>query len=300
MKKIILILLVIFILTNSVKAEESKDYTVKMKQDLLCIMMAYPEYVKNVIKDDNGYVYIIMKSGRKILYDDKREKSFDEKLFNTDIQDMMEQFYPLGSIDKVMDKDSDPGRFRVYPLLEEVYGGSRNEIEKNLVITNLVYRNLQFNKNNKASDCLENAIKELVSISKNSGNIATALFPYSGTYNYRNISGTNLKSPHSFAIAIDLARDRRDYWKWTTEKEGTSRIKSYPKEIVDVFEKNNFVWGGKWGHFDILHFEYRPEIVLKSKYYGSRKNSLNKWYDGAPYDNNIVKGYINRINNGLN
>ncbi|MBV4425017.1 M15 family metallopeptidase [Clostridium tyrobutyricum] len=300
MKKIILILLVIFILTNSVKAEESKDYTVKMKQDLLCIMMAYPEYVKNVIKDDNGYVYIIMKSGRKILYDDKREKSFDEKLFNTDIQDMMEQFYPLGSIDKVMDKDSDPGRFRVYPLLEEVYGGSRNEIEKNLVITNLVYRNLQFNKNNKASDCLENAIKELVSISKNSGNIATALFPYSGTYNYRNISGTNLKSPHSFAIAIDLARDRRDYWKWTTEKEGTRRIKSYPKEIVDVFEKNNFVWGGKWSHFDILHFEYRPEIVLKSKYYGSRKNSLNKWYDGAPYDNNIVKGYINRINNGLN
>lgn len=300
MKKIMLILLAIFIFSTSVEAEESKDYSVKMKQDLLCIMMAYPEYVKTVIKDENGYVYIIMKSGRKILYDDKREKSFDEKLFNTDIQDMMEQVYPLGSIDKVMGKDSDPGRFRVYPLLEEAYGGSRNQIEKNLEIANLVYRNLQFNKNNKASDCLESAIKELVSMSKKNGNISTSLFPYSGTYNYRNISGTNLKSPHSFAIAIDLARDRRDYWKWTTEKEGTSRIKSYPKEIVDVFEKNNFVWGGKWSHFDILHFEYRPEIILKSKYFGNRENSLNKWYDGAPYEDSIVKGYIDRIDNGLN
>jgi hypothetical protein len=21
------------------------------------------------------------------------------------------------------------------------------------------------------------------------------------------------------------------------------------------------IWGGKWGHFDTMHFEYRPELL---------------------------------------
>jgi peptidoglycan L-alanyl-D-glutamate endopeptidase CwlK len=33
-------------------------------------------------------------------------------------------------------------------------------------------------------------------------------------------------------------------------------------EIVRIFEKHGFVWGGKWYHYDTMHFEYRPEIVL--------------------------------------
>lgn len=33
-----------------------------------------------------------------------------------------------------------------------------------------------------------------------------------------------------------------------------------PLEIVGVFEKYGFVWGGRWYHFDTMHFEYRPEI----------------------------------------
>jgi hypothetical protein len=32
-------------------------------------------------------------------------------------------------------------------------------------------------------------------------------------------------------------------------------------EIVDVFERHGFIWGGKWYHFDTMHFEYRPELI---------------------------------------
>ena len=38
---------------------------------------------------------------------------------------------------------------------------------------------------------------------------------------------------------------------------------SYPQEIVDIFEKHGFIWGGKWSHFDLMHFEYRPELLRK-------------------------------------
>jgi hypothetical protein len=32
-----------------------------------------------------------------------------------------------------------------------------------------------------------------------------------------------------------------------------------------VFERQGFIWGGKWWHFDTMHFEYRPEIIAHAK-----------------------------------
>ncbi len=46
------------------------------------------------------------------------------------------------------------------------------------------------------------------------------------------------------------------YWLW--RKGGYRNRILY--EIVEIFERHGFIWGGKWGHFDTLHFEYRPEF----------------------------------------
>ncbi|MFY4861157.1 M15 family metallopeptidase, partial [Aliarcobacter butzleri] len=35
-----------------------------------------------------------------------------------------------------------------------------------------------------------------------------------------------------------------------------------PLEIVEIFEKYGFIWGGRWYHFDTMHFEYRPELLV--------------------------------------
>ncbi len=271
-------------------------YDVTMKQDLLTLMLAYPEPVSHIQCEDNGSVYLVMKSGKKILYDDKKEKSFEGKLANPDIQDMMEQGYPLETITKLMDENFDPGRLRVYSLLNEVYGWSKEQIESNLKNANIGYRYYQFNGNNKASEELEAVMKEIVSLSEKRKDIYSCIFPANGTYNYRYISGTNRLSPHSFGIAIDLKRDNRDYWRWTSREEGEKRLASYPKEVVEIFEKHNFIWGGKWSHFDILHFEYRPEIILKARYFGNKYEDGKPWYSGAPVDEEAVKGYIEKIN----
>ena len=94
-------------------------------------------------------------------------------------------------------------------------------------------------------------------------------------------------------------RDRRDYWKWASREEGQKRLDIYPKEVVDIFQNNNFVWGGKWGHFDTLHFEYRPEIIMKAKYFGKGDISRKAWYEGAPVNELQVKNCIDKINNIL-
>lgn len=302
MKKFFKIFILLFFIVSNfsikVKAATNEDYIKEMKRDILSLMLAYPEYIKNVEKDSNGNVYIIMKSGKKILYDDKKEKSHAEKLNNPDIQDMMEQYYPLTKNNAVMDTDFDPGRARNYDLLTEVYGGSRSQIEKNLSALKYGYTNYQFNSKNSANTSLENALKEVMPLSKSRNDIGAILYPASGTYNYRVISGTGRLSPHSFGIAIDLKSDPRDYWKWSSKEKGTSRILEYPTELVEAFEKNNFVWGGKWSHFDILHFEYRPEIILKAKYFSDNKNSSN-WFDGAPLDDENTQNYIKLIDENL-
>jgi D-alanyl-D-alanine carboxypeptidase len=38
-----------------------------------------------------------------------------------------------------------------------------------------------------------------------------------------------------------------------------------PLEIVHIFEKHGFIWGGKWYHYDTMHFEYRPEIIATAR-----------------------------------
>lgn len=298
-KKFSLFIICVFIIVNissPSKASENKDYEIQMKQDILILMLAYPGYIVDVEKNDNK-VYCIMKSGKKILYDDKIEKNPDEKLVNPDLQDVLEQNYPLDKNNTLMDKDFDPGRSRHYELLSEVYGESQKLIEANLTNLNYGY-NYQFNNKNNANTSLELALKELVPLAKTRNDVGNILYPASGTYNYRVIAGTGRLSPHSYGIAIDLKLDNRDYWKWSSKEQGNQRVSEYPKELVETFEKYNFIWGGKWNHFDILHFEYRPEIILKARYF-TNWNEGEKWYESPSLEEENISEYIKIIEEAL-
>ncbi|MCT4593455.1 MAG: M15 family metallopeptidase [Anaeromicrobium sp.] len=304
MKKIciyVIIVLMIFSMgcTNrketkeKVKETNSTDmtYEINMKRDLLTLMMAYPEYIVDLEVSSDNRVYLIMKSGNKILYDDKEKKNYSAKLNNPDLQDMLEEIYPLCHTDEIMEKNFDPGRIRSYALLKEVYGNSKAHVEKNLVAA----KGVRFNKNNRAAESMKNVMNELLPLAKNNGKIGACVYPMSGTFCYRVISGTGRLSPHSFGIAIDLARDNRDYWKWASKEAGAKRLKSYPQEIVNIFEKNYFIWGGKWNHFDILHFEYRPEFIIKSKYFSKGIKEGEMWYSNVNINDEYIKKSIDLI-----
>lgn len=266
----------------TVKEPVLSSYDITMRRDLLTLMLAYPEDILTVEKEDSGKVFIVMKSGKKLLYDDKAKKSQGEKVANPDLQDMLEQIYPLTAIQGLMDEAFDPGRVRVYPLLKEVYGGTEEQIKKNLVPVKAGYKNYSFNQRNGAAEALGAVMKELVPLAEKRRDVYACVFPASGTFNYRLIAGTNRLSPHAFGTAIDLASDKRDYWQWASREDGEKRIAAYPKEIPQIFEKHNFIWGGKWGHFDILHYEYRPELIIKAKYFKDLPQAGKPWYDGIP------------------
>jgi len=98
------------------------------------------------------------------------------------------------------------------------------------------------------------------------------------TYSFidRGIAGSPTRSYHAWGMAIDFVPSSYDgrhvYWRWSRvyDREGWDRIPleqrwSPPPAVVEAFERHGFVWGGKWAHFDVIHFEYRPEIIAYNR-----------------------------------
>ncbi|BBK35054.1 hypothetical protein STAQ_01320 [Allostella sp. ATCC 35155] len=85
-----------------------------------------------------------------------------------------------------------------------------------------------------------------------------------GTFNCRTIADTDRLSLHGFGIAIDVAPNEEGYWKTadTDAKGRPIRRNHIPPAIVAAFEREGFVWGGRWNRFDVFHFEYRPEYRI--------------------------------------
>jgi len=88
------------------------------------------------------------------------------------------------------------------------------------------------------------------------------ILPLGGAFARRNIAGTDRTSAHSYGIALDINPRRADYWRWQHGHDLRPRSSRIPAQaIVDAFEQEGFIWGGRWYHFDTMHFEYRPELL---------------------------------------
>lgn len=96
-------------------------------------------------------------------------------------------------------------------------------------------------------------------------------------YYWRVIANTNRKSFHSLGIAIDIRpksyKGKEVYWSWTKDKNPDgwmlTPLKNRwtpPQAVIDIFEDQGFIWGGKWIIFDNMHFEYHPELILNARY----------------------------------
>lgn len=201
---------------------------------------------------------VFFTDGTSLPYDDKKVKTFDELLENADIQDMFTQKYPAFAVIKDPALNEDPGRFRNDAFLKKLYGSNKSEIEKNLTTITWLpthgAKKLQFNKNENAAIQLQKVSNELDKLPEE---FMKYLKKVDGTYYYRKIAKTDRLSAHSYGIAIDLDTHYSRYWQWDKTHHFHNE---FPKEIIDIFEKYGFVWGGRWYHYDTMHFEYRPEL----------------------------------------
>jgi hypothetical protein len=233
--------------------------------DLTALMTCYPGFFSGVELGPARKLYLVMKNHAKIIYGDGRNKNFEEKLNEPDLKDVLEQLYRPGRDQEPFRPDYDPGRFRVCAFFKAVYGASAAQVRANLVPVNFCGAKVMFNAQNGAARSLENVGRELAALLSRRPQLRQYVFPLGGTFIWRDIAGASRLSPHSWGIAIDLNPRHGSYWRSRkitgTQVEGLRN--RYPLEIVELFEKHGFIWGGKWSHFDLMHFEYRPELLRK-------------------------------------
>jgi hypothetical protein len=232
---------------------------------LTALIKAYPGFLDRL--EEN---ILVWKDGTRMPIDDgKGAKALDAMLDDPDIKDMFLMKYPSGEKGLAPAVNFDPGRVRYAPLFEKMYGDCRTAgFMTNAVdvvwLPNKYGKNVKFTKINGAAAALQKVSDELDRLPQR---FLAYLRPTQGTYNCRPIAGTNRQSAHGFGIAIDIAGARAHYWAWSKpDADGHFPYKNeIPWEIVDIFEKHGFIWGGKWYHYDTMHFEYRPELTATPK-----------------------------------
>jgi hypothetical protein len=245
-------------------AEELPPSAVDRNDIAARLKAAYPEFVVTIEGNE-----VVFKDGTRLPFDDGKAKTFDEWLSNPDIKDMFRYPYPWGAPATPPSRNFDPGRVHNFEFFTKMYGDCRKPgFDKSLTripwLPRKTKQTILVTTINGVADKLKAVGAELELLPTS---FDAFLFPSAGAFNCRRVRGTDKLSPHGYGIAIDLALKRSHYWLW--DSGGSDATLPYrndtPREIIEIFEKHGFIWGGRWFHYDTMHFEYRPELIAPPK-----------------------------------
>lgn len=234
---------------------------VGVAEGLARLAATYPDTVKGI----DGNALVLADGSRLVLSDGRSDKDFQELLDRPDIGDMFAFAYPAGANASQPALNFDPGRIRVEALFRALYGDCRKgEVEKRMRRIAWVPKHggghVLVTTAQGADKALEAVSKELDALP---ASFKKYLAPSAGTYNCRTIAKSERMSMHAYGAAIDINTKYTTYWQWAKPgPDGSYQWSNQiPEEIVAAFERHGFIWGGRWYHFDTMHFEYRPEML---------------------------------------
>jgi hypothetical protein len=248
-------------------------------------VLAYPEAVQGLQETPAGWV-VLFRDGTQESYHDGLNLPFERRLDQADLASVLRQSYPFGRVTLPVPAGQEAGRMRNYALLREAYGATRREVESNLEVVDFLGNAVYFNRRNGAAAALRAVASDLAGdpealaylrpiAARRAGRVRSgagaglSLGRYISGWNWRIVAATHRLSPHSFGIALDIDNPfatRPKYWLWAQRQRAEilkdrAAIELVPWQVVEAFERHGFIWGGKWHHFDTMHFEYRPEFL---------------------------------------
>lgn len=254
MKLCICIPALVLFLYSCVQAAQI-DFSNEDELNLYCLRQAYPQITG--LAGEGGKSWLTLANGDKVLYADPLSQASDP--LDTDVKNSMALPYQLEPARDLTGQS--PGRHRSYDLFRALYGHDKTQVSGNLVSHNFLGKNIKLAPN--AAQAFEKAIPRLEALAASEPQYRHLLKPEGGYY-WRNIAGENVLSAHSFGVALDLGADTAPYWRWSRQMPHPMQ-RTYPPEIVEIMENEGFIWGGKWHEYDLMHFEYRPELICKAR-----------------------------------
>ncbi|WP_236097024.1 M15 family metallopeptidase [Helicobacter sp. MIT 03-1614] len=251
MKKVIACLCIVYVLLG---AEQVVDI---LAQE--CVKRYYPQVVR--IADNQ----VVLNDGSSFVWDDGLEKSYDEQILNPDMNDAFTYPYPLKGY--VLNRNEDTSRIRHLGFYKAIYGHSEEDVSAHLV--KLPWFKQRFDKSFIVVTTANGVDKAFERVMHKLENLPQAYYQFlsdQDAFYWRNIADSPNLSPHSFGIALDINTQFSKYWLWDKKERNEYQYENQiPLEIVQAFEEEGFIWGGRWWHYDTMHFEYRPEIICYAK-----------------------------------
>jgi len=200
-----------------------------------------------------------------MIWDDGKQRTAAQLNDAPDIEDMFHYAYPASAGALNPPIDFDPGRVRNKPFFKKLYGASAQAVGQHIVGVRWLPK---LGKAIIRVTTIGGIDQRLTAISESLDAMPAKISGFGskpgGGFNWRRIAGTNHLSMHAFGSAIDINVGYSDNWHWqNTGASGLVRYKNrIPMAVVALFEKEGFIWGGRWYHYDTMHFEYRPELLL--------------------------------------
>ncbi len=203
---------------------------------------------------------LALPDGPSLVWDDGRPKDADARIADPDLQDTLVPAYPTGALGPVTDPAEDPGRARVEALFDAVYGASADAVQAALVPVRFVGQEVRVHR--AVADPVRRVsarLEEAISADPTLARFVTGVL--GGTFNWRVVANTGRRSAHSWGVALDIVVAHTSYWEWDRAAgRPVTWTNQIPAAVVRAFEAEGFVWGGRWYHYDTMHFEYRPEL----------------------------------------
>lgn len=224
------------------------------------LVAAYPAALARL----DGHA-LVWRDGARTPYRSGRDLSTPRaRLDHADPAAMLAQPYPACAPLSAPAYASDPGRARDPAFFGRLYGDSPRQVQAGLVPVDWFGQTLLFSRRQGAADALRAVAADLKGQLKAHPDWRRYLAPSAGTYLWRVVAGSARRSAHSWAVAIDLNTRHAAYWQWDGAREFAPGLRWHnqlPAALVHTFERHGFVWGGRWYHYDTMHFEYRPELA---------------------------------------
>lgn len=222
------------------------------------LVASYPDHLAGI----EGDALIWTDGTRMLIGAGEAARPFDAMLRAASIADQLRQAYEPGPMHGPPPRGHSPGRLRNASFFAKMYGDCRrSEVAARLrVITWMPRTAPQVLPVTTVNDVASRLARVIDALEAMPDRIKAYLVPSAGTYACRGVADTGLPSMHAHGAAIDIGIRHADYWAWARPRGEITYRNRIPPEIVEAFEAERFIWGGKWYHHDTMHFEYRPEL----------------------------------------
>ena len=232
---------------------------------------AYGSLIDSVSYPEGDVVFMI--AGRPIHFQDGRMLA-EDRLGAAERFEPIFYRYPLEPLVDPLPLTDPPTYSTDY--LEALFGTAETQIRRHCRTLSFLGHNMFLNT--LILEPLREVEREIREAAAVDPEVAEWVEELDVTYSFifREIAASRTRSLHGFGLAVDLVpssyEGRQVYWRWSRvlHREDWYRIPlaqrwSPPQAVIEAFEGHGFVWGGKWSHFDTIHFEYRPEILLTNR-----------------------------------